>query len=386
MLFGVLLLSDAYDICNVLKEGKSMKPIRILHVVTYMGRGGLETMLMNYYRQIDRSKVQFDFLVHRDFEADYDDEILKLGGKIYHMPRLNPWDYHYLKKLDEFFQQHKEYKIVHSHLDCLSAYPLKAAKKNGVPVRIAHAHTTLVDTNLKKYIKLFSKKKISKYATNLFACGQRAGKWMFEGQPFQIMNNAIDTKKYLFCLETREKIRKEFHISEDEYVIGHVGNFTLPKNHTFIINLFYEICKKNKKVKLILVGGGNDGSQYKEKAEKLKIADKIIFTGVRNDVPDLMQAFDVFLFPSIYEGLPVTLVEAQAAGLHCIVSDQVTREVAITKLIEFISLDENINTWIDCILKYKNSTRENMLQKIQRGKYDIVENARWLEEFYTNGK
>ena len=209
---------------------------------------------------------------------------------------------------------------------------------------------------------------------------------MFEGQPFQIMNNAIDTKKYLFCLETREKIRKEFHISEDEYVIGHVGNFTLPKNHTFIINLFYEICKKNKKVKLILVGGGNDSSQYKEKAEKLKIADKIIFTGVRNDVPDLMQAFDVFLFPSIYEGLPVTLVEAQAAGLHCIVSDQVTREVAITKLIEFISLDEDINTWIDCILKYKNSTRENMLQKIQRGKYDIVENARWLEEFYTNGK
>lgn len=364
------------------------EPIRVLQVVTHMNRGGLETMLMNYYRNIDRNKVQFDFLTHRpeNEKKDYDDEIRGLGGKIYHMPVLNPFSPSYMKSLDQFFKEHKEYKIVHSHLDCLSAYPLKAAKKNGVPVRIAHAHTTLVDTNLKKYIKLFSKKKISKYATNLFACGQRAGKWMFEGQPFQIMNNAIDTKKYLFCLETREKIRKEFHISEDEYVIGHVGNFTLPKNHTFIINLFYEICKKNKKVKLILVGGGNDSSQYKEKAEKLKIADKIIFTGVRNDVPDLMQAFDVFLFPSIYEGLPVTLVEAQAAGLHCIVSDQVTREVAITKLIEFISLDEDINTWIDCILKYKNSTRENMLQKIQRGKYDIVENARWLEEFYTNGK
>ena len=288
------------------------EPIRVLQVVTHMNRGGLETMLMNYYRNIDRNKVQFDFLTHRpeNEKKDYDDEIRGLGGKIYHMPVLNPFSPSYMKSLDRFFKEHKEYKIVHSHLDCLSAYPLKAAKKNGVPVRIAHAHTTLVDTNLKKYIKLFSKKKISKYATNLFACGQRAGKWMFEGQPFQIMNNAIDTKKYLFCLETREKIRKEFHISEDEYVIGHVGNFTLPKNHTFIINLFYEICKKNKKVKLILVGGGNDGSQYKEKAEKLKIADKIIFTGVRNDVPDLMQAFDVFLFPSIYEGLPVTLVEA----------------------------------------------------------------------------
>ena len=210
------------------------------------------------------------------------------------------------------------------------------------------------------------------------------GKWMFEGQPFQIMNNAIDTKIFILFRKTREN-QKEFHISEDEYVIGHVEILHYLKI-TFIINLFHEICKKNKKVKLILVGGGNNSNQYKEKAEKLKIADKIIFTGVRNDVPDLMQAFDVFLFPSIYEGLPVTLVEAQAAGLHCIVSDQVTREVAITKLIEFISLDEDINTWIDCILKYKNSTRENMLQEIQRGKYDIVENARWLEEFYTNGK
>ena len=162
------------------------EPIRVLQVVTHMNRGGLETMLMNYYRNIDRNKVQFDFLTHRpeNEKKDYDDEIRGLGGKIYHMPVLNPFSPSYMKSLDRFFKEHKEYKIVHSHLDCLSAYPLKAAKKNGVPVRIAHAHTTLVDTNLKKYIKLFSKKKISKYATNLFACGQRAGKWMFEGQPF----------------------------------------------------------------------------------------------------------------------------------------------------------------------------------------------------------
>ena len=137
------------------------EPIRVLQVVTHMNRGGLETMLMNYYRNIDRNKVQFDFLTHRpeNEKKDYDDEIRSLGGKIYHMPVLNPFSLSYMRSLDQFFKEHKEYKIVHSHLDCLSAYPLKAAKKNGVPVRIAHAHTTLVDTNLKKYIKLFSKKK-----------------------------------------------------------------------------------------------------------------------------------------------------------------------------------------------------------------------------------
>ena len=155
-----------------------MKPIRILYVVTYMGRGGLETMLMNYYRQIDRNEVQFDFLVHRDFEADYDKEILKLGGKIYHLPRLNPWDYRYLKKLDEFFQQHKEYKIVHSHLDCMAGIPLKYAKKNGIPVRIAHAHSKSQDKDFKYPLKLWMKRMIPRYATKLFACGEEAGEWM----------------------------------------------------------------------------------------------------------------------------------------------------------------------------------------------------------------
>lgn len=364
------------------------EPIRVLQVVTHMNRGGLETMLMNYYRKIDRDKVQFDFLTHRpeNEKKDYDDEIRSLGGKIYHMPTLNPFSRNYRKSLDRFFKEHKEYRIVHSHLDCLSAYPLKAAKENGVPVRIAHAHTTLVDSNLKKYIKLYSKKLIPKYATDLFACGELAGEWMFEGQPFQIMNNAIDTKKYLFNENIRKKIRKELKIMDNEYVIGHVGNFTPPKNHAFIIDIFHEICKRTKNVRLVLTGGGNDSRQYQEMARELGVADRIIFTGVRTDVPDLMQAFDVFLFPSIYEGLPVTLVEAQAAGLHCIVSDQVTREVQITDLIEFLALNENKDTWIERILKYEDADRENMLEKIRQGKYDIEENARWLEEFYINGK
>lgn len=364
------------------------EPIRVLQVVTHMNRGGLETMLMNYYRNIDRTKVQFDFLTHRpeNEKKDYDDEIRSLGGKIYHMPVLNPFSRSYMKSLDEFFKEHKEYRIVHSHLDCLSAYPLKMAKKNGVPVRIAHAHTTLVENNLKKYIKLFSKKLIPKYATDLFACGKLAGEWMFQGKQFKILNNAIDTKKYIFDANIRQKVRDKLGIVEKEYVIGHVGNFTPPKNHAFIIEVFAEICKKRENVRLILVGGGDNAQQYKKRTKELGIEDKVIFMGMRKDVPDLMQAMDVFFFPSIYEGLPVTLIEAQAAGLHCIVSENITKEVAITKLIEFISLNENIDIWSDCILRYTESNRNNMLGKIEKGKYDIKKNAKWLEEFYINGR
>lgn len=222
------------------------EPIRVLQVVTHMNRGGLETMLMNYYRNIDRSKIQFDFLTHRpeNEKKDYDDEIRSLGGKIYHMPMLNPFSPSYMKSLDKFFKEHKEYQIVHSHLDCLSAYPLKAAKKNGVPVRIAHSHNTSQERNLKYLIKDYSKRQIPKYATHLFACGQEAGKWMFGKHKFQIMNNAIDAKKFIYNEEVRMEKRKELGL-EGKFVIGHVGRFNLQKNHEFLIHCFEAFAEKN---------------------------------------------------------------------------------------------------------------------------------------------
>ena len=165
------------------------EPIRVLQVVTYMGRGGLETMLMNYYRNIDRNKVQFDFLTHRDERWDYDDEIESLGGKIYHLPKLNPFSKSYLNALDKFFKEHKEYQIVHCHQDCLSGVVLKVAKKNGVRFTIAHAHSASQDKNLKYFIKVLAKKNIKKYSDKMFACGEEAGKWMFETDNFEVLNN-----------------------------------------------------------------------------------------------------------------------------------------------------------------------------------------------------
>ncbi len=206
--------------------------IRVLHVVTYMGRGGLETMLMNYYRNIDRDKVQFDFLVHREDEADYDEEILALGGKIHHIGRLIPWSSFYKNELKAFFKSHPEYQIVHVHQDCLSSVALKCAKECGIPVRIAHSHSASQNKDIKYPIKLFYMRSIPKYATNLIACGESAGNWMFRGAKFTILNNAIQAKQYIFNEAVRKEVRKEFDLQES-FTIGLVASFSLLRITSF---------------------------------------------------------------------------------------------------------------------------------------------------------
>lgn len=360
------------------------QPIRVLHVVTYMGRGGLETMIMNYYRHIDRSKVQFDFLVHRDFRADYDDEIEALGGKIYRLPRLIPWSKSYHKALDAFFDNHPEYRIVHVHQDCLSAIILKAAKKHGIPVRIAHSHSSNQDKNLKYLIKLFYKRQIPSNATQLFACGKEAGDWMFSGAPYRIINNAIDAKSYSFCEERRDQMREKLGIGVNVFVVGHVGRFNTVKNHTFLLDVFAAVHERNPDSRLLLVGDGDLRAEMEQKAERLGLLAYVIFTGIRSDVPDVMQAMDCFVFPSLYEGLPLTLIEAQAAGLPCIVSDGVPDECDKTGLVECISLREDAMVWADRILQYGIPSRPDTCGDLVRCGYDITANAQWLQNYYLD--
>lgn len=358
------------------------KPIRVLQVVTHMERGGLETMLMNYYRHMDRQKVQFDFLVHRQEKAAYDDEILSLGGRIYRLPRLIPWDPHYRRALDAFFAGHGEYRIVHVHQDCLSAVILKAAKKRGIPVRIAHSHNASQDKNVKYLIKLFYKRLIPRYATDLFACGKQAGQWMFGGANFSILNNAIDTAAYRFDRERAKMLRRELSISESGFVIGHVGRFSPPKNHDFLTEIFAQVCKLNANAYLLLIGDGELRPKVQEKVSALGIADRVIFTGVRGDVPALLQAMDVFVFPSLYEGLPLTLVEAQAAGLPCVISDSIPSDCDLTDLVHRLPLEETAESWAKKIHRLKNTEHKDTCQEIAEAGFDIGENARWLENDY----
>lgn len=359
-----------------------MEPIRILHVVTYMGRGGLETMIMNYYRQMDRSRVQFDFLVHRRERASYDNEIESLGGIIYRLSRLVPWSSTYQHALDTFFKTHPEYRIVHVHQDCLSSVILKAAQRNSVPVRIAHSHTSEQVKNLKYPIKLYYRRLIPRFATALFACGKDAGDWMFGGAPFQILNNAIDAASYRYDREKARRMRQSLNIPQDAFVIGHVGRFSPEKNHEFLINIFTVLYKKVQKAFLLLVGDGELRPKIEERVHSLGLADHVIFTGIRNDVSDLLQAMDVFVFPSHYEGLGIAVIEAQAAGLPCVISDSIPNDCNLTDLLTRISLTKSVSTWADQIFAVKQRARKDTYQEIAVGGYTITENAKWLQNYY----
>lgn len=356
--------------------------IRVLHVVTYMGRGGLETMLMNYYRHMDRNKIQFDFLVHRDFEADYDQEILDLGGRIYHISRLIPWSRSYRAKLKSFFREHPEYQIVHVHQDCLSSVALQCARECGMPVRIAHSHNSSQDKNLKYLIKLHYMKKIPVYATDLFACSESAGRWMFGEIFFRLLNNAIDTECYKYSKSVDMEVREEFGLG-NSIVIGHVGRFDTQKNHKFLIDIFYACTKLEPNIKFLLVGDGEGKDEIRKKVQERNLQDKVIFTGIRSDVNRLMQAMNVFVFPSLYEGLPVTMIEAQAAGLPCVISDHVSSECIVTKgLVSSVPLEESPARWAEHILQQSCRNHENHIEEIKEAGYDISAAAKKLESFY----
>lgn len=355
--------------------------VRVLQVVTHMNRGGLETMLMNYYRHIDRSQVQFDFLVHRQERAAYDDEIESMGGVIYRLPVLNPFSRTYKNALREFFITHPEYKVVHVHQDCLSSVVLKEAKKQGIPIRIAHSHCASQDKNLKYVIKMYYQKQIPQSATHLWSCGEEAGHWMFQGAKFQVLNNAIDTSQYRYDKAKRKDMRNQLGIDEDTLLIGHVGRFNHQKNHTFLIDIFQSICKQ-KKAKLLLVGDGTLRSDIIQKVREFDLEQKVIFAGVRSDVADLLQTMDVFVFPSNYEGLPVTVIEAQAAGLPCFISDKVSIECKKTDLVQQIPLSVGADTWAEVILKAQGTERRDTSEEIKRAGFDIQENAKRLQQFY----
>ncbi|MCI6995618.1 MAG: glycosyltransferase family 1 protein [Eubacterium sp.] len=338
---------------------------------------------MNYYRQIDRTKIQFDFLVHRFNREAYDDEIERLGGKIHRLPKLNPFSNHYKETLGRFFDDHPEYSIIHVHQDCLSSVICKVAKKHNVKVRIAHSHSSSQNKNIKYFIKLYYKRRIPRYATDLMACSDEAGMWMFGGKDFLVLNNAIDARKYTYNQTLKEKMREAFDIGDDELLLGHVGRFSPPKNHAFLIDIFYEV-QKRRKSKLILVGDGKLREGIVRKVRELGIEKQVIFTGLRGDVADLMQSMDMFVFPSVYEGLPLTIIEAQASGLPCFISDKVPIECKKTNLVQQIKLSEGAEKWAEIIVSYNDQNRRDTYDEICISGFDVKHNVKWLEEYYEN--
>lgn len=359
--------------------------IRVLQVVTTMDIGGLESFIMNVYRNIDRTKVQFDFLKHRDTDSFFDEEIKKMGGRIYNVPPINPMHHKkYLNALDSFFEMNDEYKIVHSHINTYSMYVLRAAEKSNIPVRVSHSHIAPAKKNidLKLPFKLYTKNKLTEFTTHNFACGEEAGKWLYQNKIFQVVNNAIDTEKFLFNQNKRINIRKKYNL-EGNYVIGHIGRFFYQKNHDFIIEIFKRISDKNNNARLLLLGDGALRPDIEKKVEKYGLKEKVIFTGVKSNANEYLQAMDLFLMPSHFEGLPVTLVEAQASGVHSVISDNITDEVKITNLVDSLSLEQSPAFWAEHVNKYSGGyQRRDMSKEIINAGYDVKTTAKWLEEFY----
>lgn len=359
------------------------EPIRILQVVNIMDRAGLENMLINYYRNIDRSKVQFDFLTHRDDKGAYDDEIVRMGGKVYHAPRLLPHNYlKYFKFMKKFFLKHTEYQIIHSHIDTMSSFPLFAAKKAGIPFRISHSHSSKLDKDFKLPIKFIGKMLTPKFANKHFACGKKAGEFLYKKGAFEIINNAVDLNKFKFNEALRRKKRKELKISENTFVIGHVGRYMYIKNQSFLIDVFNEVLKYNSDSILMLIGKGPDEVFLRKKVEELKIVDKVMFLIDRDDVNELYQVMDIFVMPSLFEGLPLVAIEAQANGLPCVVSSNISNEVLLTNNIQSFDLTMGEKLWANRLSKISLKRDFNNLKILKDAGFDIANEAKKLEKIY----
>ncbi len=364
-----------------------MEPIRVLHNIVLLDTGGLETLVMNIYRHIDRERLQFDFLVHRPQEGFYEPEIRDFGGKIYRTPPFNPVNLQPFKNACmEVLANHPEYKVFHAHQE-LNLWTLEYAHKAGVPTRIAHSHNAKTVVNLKYFFFLYEKCFIKKHCTDMFMCSTPAGEWSFgkkavrEGR-VEFIKNGIETERFKFDENIRREVREELQVG-DKKVIGHVGRFMQQKNHTFLLDIFKEIHDKNPNTVLALCGEGRLEDDIKKKAHELGLEKDIIFLGVRKDTNRIYQAYDLFLFPSLWEGLPLTGIEAQTAGLPVLMSDVITPETIVTSSVSTLSLSNTAQQWADKSLEILSAYKRTSGQKqvIDAG-FDIQSTANKLQDFY----
>lgn len=363
-------------------------PERIAQIVGKWLGGGVEAVVMNYYRHIDKTKYQFDFICDEDSKNIPCEEIEKLGGRVIIVPPYQKL-FKYIKVLQKVYKDGK-YNIVHSNLNTLSVFPLYAAKKAGVPIRMAHSHSSSSKKEFKRHIAKSILKHFSKiYATHYLCCSEIAGRYQFGNRTYnkgkvRLVKNAIDLERFSYSPELRAKKRAELEISENTFVVGHVGRFVSVKNHSFLLDIFNEIHKEKPDSILLLAGTGPLLEEVQEKADKLGLNDCVRFLGQRSDANELYQVFDTVILPSLYEGLVVVLVEAQCAGLPCFCSSEVSPETKISDNLTFIPLSESADKWAKIVLdKTKDFSRTTTTESLRKKGYDICVEAGNLEKLYS---
>jgi len=354
----------------------------VLHLCGMLSVGGVQAVIMSFYENIDRNKIQFAFAVQRDFPYDYDKRIIELGGRIHYLPdiRYNSKDYE--RALMELLKSHPEYQIVHAHFNFTNWKMLQISKKAGVPNRISHAHAANSKDRITTKIHLgLLAKLINHYSTLRVTCSNASGRYLYESEDYTIIHNAINLKKYKYSTDVRKMKRKELLIDDDTVALCEIGHLNDCKNQIFLLDV---LNKLDDNYRLFFVG---DGNEYKKELEKkiarLGLTDKVVFMGVRDDVNELLQAFDIMVFPSKHEGLSVVCIEAQAAGLPVITSDNVPSEVAVTELVNFCGIDSP-QRWINAICNTPLNTRRDTTKDMEDAGYDIKEETKKLQEIYLN--
>ena len=370
------------------------EPIKVLYFVDRMLRGGIQSLVIDWTSRFDKSKIHVDFLLLDDGkEYELEQTLKDLGCTVYKLRGIwvkTPIDFiKYKHAVRDFFKEHHDYKVVHMHSSSKNYMILKYAKKYGIPIRIAHSHNIDFQTKnpLKKLIGNLFKKPLIKYATDYFACSKIAGEWLFgkdivESDKFKVIHNAIDYNKFKYDENVREEIRKELALIDSDVVIGHVGRFAAQKNHDFLLEIFMELCKKSNKYKLLLVGKGELEDKIYEKVKKNNLESRVIFAGFRNDAYKLFNAMDIFCFPSLFEGLGLVLVEAQANGLPCFATERtIPKEVHINSNLKFLPLEKE--KWVKEIIKV-DTTRCDSREKLIENDYLLDKVVKKLEKFYLN--
>lgn len=376
------------------------EPIHVLHVLGGVGLGGAESRIMDLYRQMDRSEIQFDFLVHsgalnrstcRNVDQRkpefYDEEIQALGGHIYVLPKFTVYNYFsYRRAVQAFFAEHREFRVVQGHMTSAAGIYLPIAKKAGVPITVAHARNAGVVKGPKGLATKFFRHGLAKKADRCFACSALAGEDVFgraamEAGEVKIIHNAIDVSRFTYNKKLREEMRAQLGLSE-ELVLGHVGRFEYQKNHPYLLDVFAAVCKQRSDAALLLLGDGVDRPAMEQKCKELGIADRVRFLGNRKDAERYYQAMDLFLLPSFFEGLPGVLVEAQAAGLKCIVSDTVTKEAQATDLVSYLSIEDPVEVWVQEIIEQADYVRRDTERELKEAGFDVRGQAESYRKFY----
>ncbi len=364
--------------------------IRVLQILSSFNRGGMETFIMNVYRTIDKTQIQFDFLISQE-GCDYELEAKSYGARIYYKgSRRKDGFVSYCKKLDGFFKEHaKDYVAVHYHESTLSSMePLFYAKKYGIKNRILHSHSSSVAGSKLHYITHYVNKLfVRNLATQYVGCSAKAISWFYKGTGVYskavMIANGINPKLFVFDEQKKAHVRSELGIGINDLVIGHIGRFMWIKNHKYIIDVFEQIHMQRPDSKLILIGIGPLFDEIKERVREKGLSDVVLFMGLRSDIPELLQAIDVVIMPSIYEGMPVSLVEAQAAGALVYGSDTISKDTAITDRMHFLSIEKDPSFWADIILSNDSVKKVDTSAEIKKSGFDINEIAKDLVKRYT---